>query len=66
MKEIDSALLMQRATASRALQSYIFLRDMEQEGRSKVTVSDEDTEPLIELTAALQKSTTGYGNGRAD
>lgn len=66
MKEIDSALLMQRATASRALHSYIFLRDMEQEGRSKVTVSDEDTEPLIELTAALQKSTTGYGNGRAD
>lgn len=44
--EGNSALLMQRATASRALQSYIFLRDMEKEGRSKVTVSDEDTEPL--------------------
>lgn len=40
--------------------------EYETEGRSKVTVSDEDTEPLIELTAALQKSTTGYGNGRAD
>lgn len=60
MKEIDNALLMQGATASRAVQSYIFLRDMELEGRSKVTVPDEDTEPVIELTAALQKSTTGY------
>lgn len=58
--EIDNALLMQKATASRALQSYIFLGDMEEEGRSKVAVSDEPDEPVIELTAALQKSTPGY------
>lgn len=60
MMEIDNALLMQKATASRALQSYIFLGDMEEEGRSKVAVSDEPDEPVIELTAALQKSTPGY------
>lgn len=60
MKEIDNALLMQTATASRALQSYIFLRDTEQEGRSEVTVSNEPDEPVIEQTAALQKSTPGY------
>lgn len=37
---------------------------MEQEGRSKVTMFDDDTKPVRELTAALQKSTTGYWNGR--
>lgn len=36
---------------------------MEQEGRSKVTMSDDDTKLVRELTAEFQKWTTGYWNG---
>lgn len=46
---------MQRAVASGVLLRYIFLMDMEQEGRSKVTMSDDDTKLVRELTAEFQK-----------